>query len=359
MAQVTLENVSRRYGNVAALEEMSFLLQSGQFLTLLGPSGCGKSTTLRIIAGLLQPSSGRVLLDGRDVTALSAARRNIGMVFQSLALFPHMTAAENVAFGLKMRKVGTAEKAARVKRMLDIVQLGPLADRYPAQMSGGQQQRIALARALVIEPSILILDEPFGALDRKLREAMQVELRQITRDLAITALFVTHDQEEALMLSDVIAVMNRGRVEQLGTPAAIFRRPATRFVADFMGVTNFLDGRLVATEAGISRIEAAGIAFGVPADPNLHVGREVSVAIRPEGVTLSRAAPGDSGVAGRVLQATYHGNVSSYAIKLDSGPMLIARESNDEMEPDDAIRFPVGSMVWASWRQDAVHLFDR
>jgi spermidine/putrescine ABC transporter ATP-binding subunit len=358
MAHVTLERVSCHYDDVVALDEISLSIQSGQFLTLLGPSGCGKSTTLRIIAGLQRPGTGRVLIDGRDVTELPSAKRNIGMVFQSLALFPHMTAAKNVAFGLKMRKVAAPEKAERVRRMLDIVRLTHLGERYPAQLSGGQQQRVALARALVIEPSILILDEPFAALDRKLREAMQVELRQLTRDLGITSLFVTHDQEEALTLSDVTAVMNQGRVEQFGTPGEIFRRPATRFVADFMGVTNFFAGHTVASSGASVRVEAAGMTFDAPAGLALGVGRDISVAIRPTGIKLFASKPADAAAAaGSVRQATYHGNVSSYAVELDAGPTLIVRESNDDLIDTATVRFPVGARVWAGWRREAVHLF--
>jgi spermidine/putrescine ABC transporter ATP-binding subunit len=358
MAHVALENVSCRYDAVAALDQVSFSIQSGQFLTLLGPSGCGKSTTLRIIAGLLEPSAGRVLLDHRDVTALASAKRNIGMVFQSLALFPHMTAAENVAFGLRMRKVTAVETADRVRRILDIVRLGHLSDRYPAQLSGGQQQRVALARALVIEPSILLLDEPFAALDRKLREAMQVELRQIVHDLHITSLFVTHDQEEALTLSDVIAVMNHGRVEQFGTPGEIFRKPATRFVADFMGVTNFLEGRMIEANGATSRVDAGGMIFDAPSSPDIEIGKNVSVAIRPAGIKLSENRPTDSAAtAGSVRQATYRGAVCSYAVELDSGPTLIVRESNDDLADNETVRFPVGARVWAGWRKEAVHLF--
>jgi spermidine/putrescine ABC transporter ATP-binding subunit len=358
MAQVALEKVSCHYDAVVAVDEISLSIQSGQFLTLLGPSGCGKSTTLRIIAGLHQPSAGRVLIDGRDVTGLGSAKRNIGMVFQSLALFPHMTAAENVAFGLKMRKVAAAEKTERVRRMLDIVRLGHLGDRYPAQLSGGQQQRVALARALVIEPSILILDEPFAALDRKLRDAMQVELRQITGDFGITSLFVTHDQDEALTLSDLIAVMNQGRVEQFGTPGEIFRKPATRFVADFMGVTNFFDGHMIAAAGATSQVQAAGMIFDAPSSPGLDVGTNVSVAIRPTGIKLFHGKPADTAAAaGLVRQATYHGSVCSYAVELDGGPTLIVRQSNDDLAESETVRFPVGTRVWAGWRREAVHLF--
>ena len=231
MHGIELRSVSKRYADVAAVDDISFAIRSAEFLTLLGPSGCGKTTTLRIVAGLQEPDRGRIRISDRDVTALSPSARNIGMVFQSLALFPHMTVAENVAFGLKMRRVAKAKVAERVGRTLGIVRLQALSNRYPIQLSGGEQQRVALARALVIEPSILILDEPFASLDRKLREAMQQELRTITRELQITSLFVTHDQEEALMLSDWVAVMNRGRIEQFGTPTDIFWHPETRFVA--------------------------------------------------------------------------------------------------------------------------------
>ncbi|MBV9630164.1 MAG: ABC transporter ATP-binding protein [Xanthobacteraceae bacterium] len=358
MAQVVLEDISCRYDTTVALDRIALTIPSGQFLTLLGPSGCGKSTTLRVIAGLLQPSGGRVLFEGRDVTSVGSAKRNIGMVFQSLALFPHMTAAENVAFGLKMRKVDVAEIGKRVRRMLDVVRLGHLADRYPAQLSGGQQQRVALARALVIEPSILILDEPFAALDRKLREAMQVELRQITQELRTTSLFVTHDQEEALTLSDLVAVMNNGRIEQIGSPGEIFRRPKTRFVADFMGITNFLDGKLVGASATACRIEAAGIAFEAAPVPGLSLGQGVSVAIRPAGIKVtSGQPPGGIAMPGCVRQSNYHGSICSYVVDLDSGPTLIVRESNDDLPEHASARFPVGARVWAGWRREAVHLF--
>lgn len=358
MANVELENISRRYADVVAVEDVSIAVKSGEFLTLLGPSGCGKSTTLRIVAGLLRPTSGRVLIDGRDVTALGAAKRNIGMVFQSLALFPHMTAAENVAFGLKMRKVPNAEKEARVRRILDTVGLGKLAGRYPAQMSGGQQQRVALARALVIAPSILILDEPFGSLDRKLRESMQTELYQITRDLGITAIFVTHDQEEALMLSDRIAVMNQGRVEQIGTSAEVFCAPRTRFVADFMGATNFLEGQVIGI-GNDRRIEAGGVVFNLPAYAKVQPGETVNFAVRPERIELARdAVHPSSAVRGHIRRANYHGNMSSYLVELESGQTLVVRDKNDEAS-GVMHRFPVGSTVWACWSPEAVQLFDR
>src|SRR6201996_6822855 len=287
MAEVVLRNIVARYDQFLAVDNVSLTIGSGQFVTLLGPSGCGKSTTLRIIAGLMKPTSGSVLFAGRDVTGVNAADRNIGMVFQSLALFPHMTVAENVAFGLKMKGAASAAIEKRVKRMLEMVRLDQLSDRYPSQMSGGQQQRVALARAIAVEPSILILDEPFGALDRKLREAMQVELHQLTREMKITALFVTHDQEEALMLSDSIAVMNKGRIEQYGTPQEIYATPTTRFVADFMGMTNFLQGGVTGQTAGGLDIWVGDGPMRAPEFASVSSGAEVTFAVRPEKVLLA------------------------------------------------------------------------
>ena len=242
--------------------------------------------------------------------------------------------------------------------MLDIVALGGLADRYPAQMSGGQQQRVALARALVIEPSILVLDEPFGSLDRKLREAMQSELYQLTRQLGTTSIFVTHDQQEALMLSDRVAVMNQGHVEQIGTPGEVFCVPATRFVADFMGATNFLEGRVAGSTDGL-RIEAAGIAFPAPTRLSVRIGDVVNFAVRPEQIALNPDGKAPEGaIRGRVRQANYHGDTSSYFVELEGGKTLVVRQRNEDAT-GDKLHFPVGSTVWTSWRTDAVLTFDR
>lgn len=357
MARVELRNVYGHYGDFVAVNDVSLVIPSGAFVTLLGPSGCGKTSTLRIVAGLLRVSAGQIEFDGKNVNRTSSAQRNIGMVFQSLALFPHMTVAENVAFGLKMRKVPQAETEQRVRRMLDIVHLGHLADRYPAQMSGGQRQRVALARALVITPSILILDEPFGALDRKLRETMQVELHGLTRELGITALFVTHDQDEALMLSDAIAVMNHGKVEQFGAPTDIYRSPATRFVADFMGMTNFLSARCLAADRSATQIDVAGSVMSGPPRPAATAGERVTLAVRPEKVAVmpippTTGAPRDA-VTGKIRQVTFHGESLRYIVDLDDGESLVAiepiysRESG--LEP--------GTPVWAQWRSEDVFLF--
>ncbi|MGH6875153.1 MAG: ABC transporter ATP-binding protein, partial [Aestuariivirgaceae bacterium] len=275
-----LSEVDKKFGQVDAVRGVSLKLAPGQFLSLLGPSGCGKTTTLRIIAGFEQPTSGRVFLAGRDLTNVPARRRNIGMVFQSYALFPHLTSAENVAFGLDMRRVPRAERDTRVTRALEIVRMQGFGNRLPKSMSGGQQQRIALARALVIEPDLLLLDEPLSALDLKLREEMRDEIHRIVRGLGITTVFVTHDQGEALVLSDLVAVMNAGRVEQMASPREVYRNPATAFVADFIGGANVLHGRV--DSANPCRFIADGqlpLAFDKPLSPNA-----TAVSIRPEDI---------------------------------------------------------------------------
>jgi spermidine/putrescine ABC transporter ATP-binding subunit len=356
MARVDLKNIVGRYGDFLAVDDVSLTIDSGQFVTLLGPSGCGKSSTLRIVAGLLQPSSGRVEFDGRDVTNVAAAKRNIGMVFQSLALFPHMTVAENVAFGLKMKKVSAEDSAKQVQRTLEIVRLDHLAHRYPAQMSGGQQQRVALARALAIKPSILILDEPFGALDRKLRDTMQMELHSLTRELRITALFVTHDQEEAMMLSDAVAVMNKGVIEQFGKPEEIYRSPRTKFVADFMGVTNFLPARVVEATGMSLSVDVLGFNLPLMRNPALRAGQDVTLAVRPEKVSIAvdvASAGNQNAVGGKVKQVTFHGNTSRYVVELQSGVELIVIEPNDQRDGP----LPLDTQVLASWRPEHVHLF--
>jgi spermidine/putrescine ABC transporter ATP-binding subunit len=354
MVEVVLRDIVARYNQFLAVDSVSLTIGSGQFVTLLGPSGCGKSTTLRIIAGLMKPTSGAVFFAGRDVTAANAADRKIGMVFQSLALFPHMTVAENVAFGLKMRGGAPAAIKKRVQRMLEMVRLDHLSDRYPSQMSGGQQQRVALARAIAVEPSILILDEPFGALDRKLREAMQVELHQLTREMKITSLFVTHDQEEALMLSDAIAVMNKGRIEQFGTPQEIYAAPATRFVADFMGMTNFLQGRVTGRNGNGLNISIGEATMRTPEFETASNGEDITFAVRPEKIVLAPAqAPSQAAIEGIIRQVTYHGDASRIVLALKNGETMVALEKNDRQSGDRS----VGSTVWAHWAPEDMRVF--
>jgi len=339
MARVELVAVTKRYGAQAAMSELSLEIPSGSFLTLLGPSGCGKTTTLRSIAGLVKPDAGTIRIDGEDVTRLLVHRRDLAMVFQSHALFPHMRVIDNVAFGLRMRGQATRARRDEAAKALALVRLQGYEGRWPHELSGGQQQRVALARALVVNPRVLLLDEPFGALDRKLREAMQAELRELTRALGITAIFVTHDQEEALLLSDAIAVMNTGRIEQLGTPGEIFETPATRFVAGFMGVDNILE-LAVARDAGGYAVAILG---GLELDlPDGAYDARATIALRPERLSLG---PPGKGAAATIVSAVYLGTQSSYRCRLAlGGGELVVREVNP---PDGGLgpRLAVGDGV--------------
>jgi ABC-type Fe3+/spermidine/putrescine transport system ATPase subunit len=325
LTELRLERITKSYGGAGAVvRDLSLSIGSGEFVTLLGPSGCGKSTTLKIVAGLVAPDRGRVALGGRDVTALPASARGVGMVFQNLALFPHLTAAENVAFGLRMRGLPRPEIRRRVHAALELVRMQGFDERVPAQLSGGQQQRVALARACAIEPAVLLLDEPLGALDRKLREEMQVEIRALTRRLGVTALFVTHDQEEALVLSDRVAVMNLGVVEQLDRPQAVFRRPTTAFVAGFMGVANLFLARVAADDPGVVAPEGAEglrLRCGRRGTP----GAAVTVGLRPEDAVLAGAgapAPDGNAFAATVLGVVYQGAMVTLTLRPVAAPGL-------------------------------------
>jgi ABC-type Fe3+/spermidine/putrescine transport system ATPase subunit len=313
-AALRLAGIAKRYGAVAAVDGVDLEVREGEFLTLLGPSGCGKTTTLGLIAGFFPPSAGEIYLKGRPVAGLPPFKRDIGVVFQDYALFPHMTAGENVAFGLKMHGVERAEMDARVKEALELVQLRGLAERRPLELSGGQRQRVALARALVIRPAVLLLDEPLSNLDLKLREEMRVEIAALQRRLGITTVFVTHDQGEALVMSDRIAVMNAGRIEQLGGPAEIYERPATRFVAEFIGRMNFFsDGGAV-------------------------------VAIRPERARLTRDRPAAAFArAGTVKNVLYLGATLEYHLDLQGERALVEAPNHG-----GAPAFRAGDAVWFS-----------
>jgi len=282
-----VESLTHRFGSFTAVDDVTLSIKGGEIVALLGPSGCGKTTLLRAIAGFVRQSRGRVLIDGTAIDHLPANRRNVGIVFQNYALFPHMTVAQNVAYGLEARGTPRQETRDRVTRFLSIVQLSHLGDRLPRQLSGGQQQRVALARALAVEPSILLLDEPFGALDKNLRLDMQIEIKRLQRQLGLTAILVTHDQDEAMSIADRIAVMNRGKVEQLGTPVEIYDRPQTLFVNGFIGSTNLLTGRVVGIDAGRARVDlAAGATLSVKAGGTLAVGDAVLLSIRPEQLAM-------------------------------------------------------------------------
>jgi spermidine/putrescine transport system ATP-binding protein len=330
---VALEGVSRVYGSdsasvVRAVDNVSLAIRANEFFTLLGPSGCGKTTLLRLIAGFDHTTSGRVLLNGRDVGGLPPFRRPVNTVFQSYALFPHMTVADNVGFGLKMQGRPAAEIAARVAEMLQLVRMEALANRATSQISGGQQQRVALARALAPNPEVLLLDEPLSALDLKLRKAMQIELKRLQRDTGITFVFVTHDQEEALTMSDRIAVMSHGTVRQVGTPREIYDHPAERFVADFIGDANMLKGELIRVDGatGVVRL-AAGLEVPARVPSGAPRSGPVTVVVRPEHAGLTRD-PAASGIEVVVENAVYVGTDTQYHLAAADSTRLVVRSQN-------------------------------
>ncbi|MFM9938119.1 MAG: ABC transporter ATP-binding protein [Hyphomicrobiaceae bacterium] len=320
MAGLTLQNVTKRYGAFHAVRDVSLAVADGEFLVLLGPSGCGKTTTLRIVAGFVEPTAGHVRLGDRDVTELPPWKRNAGLVFQSYALFPHLTAAENVAFGLEMRKVPAAEIAPRVTEALRLVRLANLGDRLPRQLSGGQQQRVALARALVFKPDVLLLDEPLSNLDAKLRQEVRIEIRELQRQLGLTTIMVTHDQEEALTMADRLVVMNEGAVCQLGTQQDLYERPADRFVAGFVGRSSFIEGRIEApgrfvSEGGLS-IRCSG---GVPGP--------AALALRPERLTIVDGAEiaMDNALPGVVEFVSYLGGSLDVHVRLSDKERVVVQ----------------------------------
>jgi ABC-type Fe3+/spermidine/putrescine transport system ATPase subunit len=314
MAQVELRGVTKAYGAAAAVQDVHLEARDGEFLTILGPSGCGKTTTLRIIAGLLDPDAGEVLIDGRPVHHLPAHRRETAMVFQSYALFPHMTVAENVAFGLRMRRVPAEEQRLRVDEALRMVELSGLGDRYPRALSGGQQQRVAVARAVVTRPKVLLFDEPLSNLDAKLRERLRLELRTLQQRLRVTTVYVTHDQAEALVLSDRIVVMNRGRVVEVGAPQEVYRRPRARITAEFLGVANLIEATVAGTEGNRYIAQTAVGRLEVVCTDRLARGDAVTLSFRPEDI---RVGPGQVNcLSGAVQQAAYLGSITDYVIRV-------------------------------------------
>jgi spermidine/putrescine transport system ATP-binding protein len=335
---------------VRAVRPLDLSIGSGEFFSLLGPSGCGKTTTMRMIAGFEEPTGGTVFLDGRDVTRITPNKRDINMVFQSYALFPHLNAYQNVCFGLERKKVDKAEIRRRAGEIMEIVSLTGMEKRAPREMSGGQQQRVALARALVNRPRALLLDEPLGALDLKLRQQMQVELKRIQREVGITFVYVTHDQGEALTMSDRIAVMDAGRIDQLGSPREIYEKPATRFVAGFIGTSNLLDGRIDGVTRGVALLSyGEGEKVLVPMSGAMKAGDAVEVSVRPEKIDLSRAAPSGTGcsvLTGVVTEVVYHGTSTNYTVKTSAGADFVVFDQNAFSAEDLA---GPGDRVFLTW----------
>ncbi|KRC73247.1 Spermidine/putrescine import ATP-binding protein PotA [compost metagenome] len=320
MAKVSIENIRKQFGAAVAVSDFSLEIAEGELVTFLGPSGCGKTTTLRMIAGFIAPTAGRIRIGDTDVTRLPVHKRDTGMVFQRYALFPHMTVAENVAFGLEMHKVPKPDREGKVRRVLDMVRMTELRERYPRQLSGGQQQRVAIARALAIEPKVFLLDEPLSNLDAKLRLEVREEIRSLQRRLGLTTVFVTHDQEEALAIADRMAIMHDGIVQQVGAPDTLYERPANLFVADFLGKMNVFQGR---GQAGNVFQTAAGQRIAAPAgDGATHVG------VRPERVRLQEQPSGGNALAGVVESSLYLGSVLEVRVQLEGGDRMVSQIVN-------------------------------
>jgi spermidine/putrescine ABC transporter ATP-binding subunit len=354
MSEVALHNVRKFYGEHLAVDGVNLEVSRGEFVTLLGPSGCGKTTCLRMIAGFVTPTSGQVLIAGQDVTNLPAHRRNTGMVFQSYALFPHLTVAANVAFGLKVRRISRVQREQRTREALRLVRLEAFADRYPSQLSGGQRQRVALARAVVINPEILLLDEPLGALDFKLREELQIEIKRIQSELNVTTLFVTHDQGEALSMSSRIAVMQLGKIVQIGTPDEIYERPTSQYVANFVGKINFISVVVTAKEGANYRVAPAvsrstpstssSFVVSHPQSQEFKVGDQCVLAVRPEYLHLG-SRPDANETAITITSRTYLGNVWQIEGTGPAGEAVILL-----VRPGEAL--PAGGSAKMHWRSD-------
>jgi putative spermidine/putrescine transport system ATP-binding protein len=334
MAFLEIEHLEKSFGANRVVKDFSLNIDKGEFVSLLGPSGCGKTTVLRMVAGFETPTAGSIRIDGTNVLGLKTSQRNIGMMFQAYALFPNLTVAQNVGFGLRVAKMDKAEMDKRVKEMLGLIGLSELGDRYPFQLSGGQQQRVALARALAVRPRVLLLDEPLSALDAKIRVSLREEMRAIQRQLGITAIFVTHDQEEALSISDRVVVMHQGVADQIGTPFEIYNRPATRFVAQFVGTLSILNATV--SDAGKGEVKLDGVTIkGLPLGSSLSNGSRVSLAIRPEAVSLNPSKDGVT-LSGQIADVDFLGSV--IRIKLGVGAQTISLDTfNDPSTPPPRI----------------------
>ena len=349
-AILELRDIRKTYGNVNAVDGVSIKLAAGEFLSFLGPSGSGKTTTLSMIAGLAEPSSGEILLRGQPLNPLPSYRRNIGVVFQNYALFPHMSAEKNIAFPLEMRRVPRADVEQRVARVLSLVGLASYGPRLPSQLSGGQQQRVALARAIVFEPPLLLMDEPLGALDKKLREQMQLEIKQLHRNLGISIIYVTHDQEEALTMSNRIAVFNNGRVEQLGTPSDLYEHPRTRFVANFIGETSLFPGTVAEGSADWCKVTCGGLDLRARNSGGIANGQKVFVAVRPERTSIygpgETVPQGENQLTGTVKETVYLGRSRKYVVNAGGTDVTVVQQIGSRPEP----LFAIGDAVAVHWR---------
>jgi putative spermidine/putrescine transport system ATP-binding protein len=343
MAHLELQQLRRQFGNVVALRGIDIAIQTGEFLSLLGPSGCGKTTALRLVAGFDHPDSGRIVVDGKDLTNVPPNRRDMGMVFQAYSLFPNMTAAQNVEFGLRIRKQQRGSRRKRAQELLELVGLGDAGGRYPHQLSGGMQQRVALARAIAIEPRVLLLDEPLSALDAKVRVQLREEIRRIQTRLGITTLYVTHDQEEALAISDRVAVLSHGSIEQIGSPAEIYGHPETPFVAEFIGTMNRLEATVADPKRG--EVDYGGTRLAVDAVRGRQGGERVLVLVRPETVELQPSSDGatNGALAGEVLTHTFLGSVTRLKLLAPEG------ELTADVSASRAEAFPIGTRVTATF----------
>ena len=349
MSIITIRNVTKEFPGVKAVDDANIEIAPNEFFALLGPSGCGKTTLLRMIAGFETPSSGQILIDGEDVSHVPPNHRPVNMVFQSYAVFPHMTVAQNVGYGLRIGRVPNEEITSRVAEALDMVRLGEFGARRPDQLSGGQRQRVALARALVKRPKVLLLDEPMSALDAKLREQMQIELSRLQQEVGITFVIVTHDQDEALSMADRIAVMDGGRVQQIATPEELYERPKSRFVADFIGKVNLFSGQVTGADAAGVRVEIEQVgAMTIPHDTEAT--GSVTVAVRPEKIRLRNTQPQETALSGTITDWAYYGDSSHMFVQTQSGLRVSVTLQNETRRTVDAV--DIGDQVWLSWSPD-------
>lgn len=349
-ASVQIQNLTKRFGQVLAVDDVSLSIARGEFITFLGPSGSGKTTTLMMIAGFEIPDNGKILIDDEPIMFKPPYKRGIGMVFQHYSLFPHMNVERNIGFPLRMRKVGQEEVRAKIQKVLELVKLPGYERRFPKQLSGGQQQRVALARALVFNPRVLLMDEPLGALDKKLREHMQLEIKQITQSLNITVIYVTHDQSEAMTMSDRIAVMNEGKIEQLGPPSEIYDRPRNYFVADFIGESNFIKGIVESIEKNVCHFTAeGGLCFKVPSTPAKPVGAGGHIVIRPDKISVAGSGhPFANRFEALIEEALYLGDVTTYKVRLvQNGTEITVKLQNKFIQR----QIRKGDKAWIGWEE--------